>query len=109
MVELRGAAGNCIKAFLTSTGCGRLAHDFPELSFTLNGGISGAKHVVQALQAHQQLHGVMAGRWVLQRPLDLACMDTLLPDPRRWVKFVSMVRRPEHTRCQSTHTRTQTR
>jgi len=47
-------------------GCGSLAHDFPELRFTLNGGIAGAQHAVHALQAHEHLHGVMAGRWVLQ-------------------------------------------
>ena len=56
----------------------RLAEEFPDLAFTLNGGMAGAEHVARTLQAHPVLDGVMAGRWVLQNPLDLAGMDAVL-------------------------------
>ena len=56
----------------------RLAEEFPNLEFTLNGGIRGIHDATRTLAAHPSLHGVMAGRLVLRRPLDLAHLDTAL-------------------------------
>ena len=56
----------------------RLARESPALDVTLNGGIVGAAHVRQLLSAGPELAGVMAGRWVLSNPLDLAGLDSVL-------------------------------
>ncbi len=52
----------------------RLAADFPSLRITLNGGV----HSMEELRRHLAapgLDGVMVGRWLLRRPLDLRDID----------------------------------
>jgi tRNA-dihydrouridine synthase A len=51
----------------------RLAADFPRLRVTLNGGVRS----MDVLQRHlaAPLDGVMVGRWILRRPLDLCDID----------------------------------
>ena len=51
----------------------RLARDFPDLRVTLNGGIDSAEAVRR--WSEPPLDGVMAGRWLLRRPLDLWALD----------------------------------
>ena len=51
----------------------RLARDFPDLRVTLNGGIDSAEAVRR--WSAPPLDGVMAGRWLLRRPLDLWALD----------------------------------
>ena len=48
----------------------QLAADFPHLRVTLNGGLEGLG-ALRAAAATRGLDGVMSGRWVLRRPLDL--------------------------------------
>jgi tRNA-dihydrouridine synthase A len=53
----------------------RLAADFPSLRITLNGGV----HSMEELRLHLAapgLDGVMVGRWLLRRPLDLRDIDS---------------------------------
>ena len=56
----------------------RLAQEFPDLDFTLNGGISSIHDATRTMAAQPSLQGVMAGRFVLQSPLDLAFLDVAL-------------------------------
>ena len=51
----------------------RLAVDFPDLRITLNGGLDSLGAARRA--AERPLSGVMAGRWLLRRPLDLWLID----------------------------------
>ena len=48
----------------------RLAQDFPRLRVTLNGGVNDAAALKTHL-ANPRIAGVMVGRWMLRRPLDL--------------------------------------
>ena len=52
----------------------RLARDFPTLRVTLNGGISGLSQFNQIVKnlPKTSISSLMAGRWMLRRPLDLA-------------------------------------
>lgn len=52
----------------------RLKKDFPELDFTLNGGIKTVAHAKQLLQEHP-LHGCMIGRTAYENPWELAQID----------------------------------
>jgi tRNA dihydrouridine synthase A len=55
----------------------RLAHDFPALKVTLNGGITGlsqCQHLARRLSQTSRISSLMAGRWMLRRPLDLALL-----------------------------------
>jgi tRNA-dihydrouridine synthase len=51
----------------------RLARDFPEIRVTLNGGVGSVARCREL--AAGQIDGVMAGRWLLRRPLDLWDID----------------------------------
>jgi tRNA-dihydrouridine synthase A len=57
----------------------RLAREMPELRITLNGGLGdmqAVRHIAAASGAScGRLDGVMAGRWLLRRPLDLWEVD----------------------------------
>lgn len=55
----------------------RIASDFPDLKITLNGGIKNFSQMI-SLQDETNIHSQMAGRWVLQRPLDLIGIEQLL-------------------------------
>jgi len=52
----------------------RLARDFPTLRVTMNGGISGLSQFNQLVKnlPENNISSLMAGRWMLRRPLDLA-------------------------------------
>jgi len=52
----------------------RLAADFPRLRVTLNGGVRSLGELQRHLAA-PRLDGVMVGRWLLRRPLDLCDID----------------------------------
>ena len=58
----------------------RLAQDFPELRFSLNGGIETIEDAKSALwpslDERSPLSGVMVGRAVVARPWDFATLDT---------------------------------
>ena len=58
----------------------QLAHDFPHLDITLNGGISSMHHLKECLltisdRPGATVRGIMAGRWLLRRPLDVWFID----------------------------------
>lgn len=56
----------------------RLARDFPTLQVTLNGGISGLSQfhrLAEELSEETAMSSLMAGRWILRRPLDLALVS----------------------------------
>lgn len=58
----------------------QLAHDFPHLDITLNGGISSMHHLKECLlvissRPGATIKGIMAGRWLLRRPLDVWFID----------------------------------
>lgn len=56
----------------------QLARDFPSIRITLNGGISSFADVQKIRNefVDSSLDGVMAGRWVLKRPLDMRLLDS---------------------------------
>lgn len=57
----------------------RLARDFPNLRFSLNGGIETLQTSLEALCGDgSQLSGVMVGRAVVARPWEWARLDTLM-------------------------------
>lgn len=56
----------------------RLAADFPELSFSLNGGVTSLDEAAEHLGDGSPLTGVMVGRAVVNRPWEFATTDTAL-------------------------------
>lgn len=54
----------------------RLADDFPNLRITLNGGIRNFNDLRSYAMSAGRLDGLMAGRWLLQRPLDAWMLDS---------------------------------
>jgi hypothetical protein len=56
----------------------RLVQDFPELTFTLNGGIDTLSQVQEQLEACPNLNGVMVGRGFAADPWGFSMADKLL-------------------------------
>lgn len=56
----------------------RLVQDFPELKFTLNGGIDTLSHAQRELEACSELNGVMIGRGFAADPWSFSLADKLL-------------------------------
>jgi tRNA-dihydrouridine synthase A len=56
----------------------RLTRDYPELTFTLNGGVNTLPQVQQELEREPKLIGVMVGRGMVADPWGFALADSLL-------------------------------
>jgi tRNA-dihydrouridine synthase A len=56
----------------------RIASDFPDLSVVLNGGIQSVDMIRSFQQQHKNISGIMSGRWILRRPLDLIQVQNYL-------------------------------
>lgn len=56
----------------------RLVQDFPQLSFTLNGGMESLSQVQNQYQTCPNLHGVMVGRSMVAQPWHWSMADTLI-------------------------------
>lgn len=51
---------------------GQIAHEFPDLKVTLNGGIQTLGDLEEIMKQDDRIASHMARRWMLRRPLDLA-------------------------------------